>query len=463
MRVFKKFFYPKDFFIPVVFALLGSLGCYIFNDTNNIEYSHKKVISLRKKNIADSKITPNDILNWGEILSNYLEDELPNHIEKILLNYGLSEKLFFNIESNGPNIHLIFTTSNKKLEDSVFSTICDTISTKYTQVISNELYIHIQKKVISTVSDNRMIKVAYWGLIGGFIGIFIVALKNNLNKNIKNLSHYTFKKELFILGQIPEIKLNENNEINGFMKINFNQNNISEEFKKIRSIIHNKIGYTYNSSYSFLISSAISGEGKTTILLNLAIHFAMSNKRIVIIDCDLRRPNLHSIFKQKRFPGFTDYFVGKAKFEEIYRSTEIDNLFFIPAGTIPPNPTEILDSRGMKSFIRKLKNEFDLVFIDAPPHTLFYDSFVLSEIVDYRLLVVRQNFISESDLDKVVEELKPTNSTLLGIIHNYIIPGFNNNITYYYPRYTKVKKKKNVKLLNITNAGPILFFNKYLC
>ncbi|MBK7978857.1 MAG: hypothetical protein IPK06_02360 [Ignavibacteriae bacterium] len=76
------------------------------------------------------------------------------------------------------------------------------------------------------------------------------------------------------------------------------------------------------------------GEGKSTIAVNLAGSFALANKRTVILDCDLRKPRVHSIFNEKRFPGFTDYFIGRASFEEIERKTIVENLSMITAGTI---------------------------------------------------------------------------------------------------------------------------------
>ena len=191
----------------------------------------------------------------------------------------------------------------------------------------------------------------------------------------------------------------------------------TEAFKALRTRIrYSKIE---GQTKAILITSSAPGEGKSTIASNLAGSFALSNRRTVLVDCDLRKPRIHSIFNQKRFPGFTDYFVGRATFDEIVRKSDIENLSFIPAGTIPPNPSEILDSRGMKSFLRKLNNEFDLVILDSPPVLTVTDAEILSRIVDETILVVCAGQTDIDLMNKAVSLLKAgENSSFIGALLN---------------------------------------------
>ncbi|MCB0748379.1 MAG: CpsD/CapB family tyrosine-protein kinase, partial [Ignavibacteriae bacterium] len=191
----------------------------------------------------------------------------------------------------------------------------------------------------------------------------------------------------------------------------------SEAFKAIRTRI--RYSMVDGEAKTILITSSAPGEGKSTISVNLAGSFAMANKRTVILDCDLRKPRIHSIFNEKRFPGFTDYFIGRATFEEIERKTDVENLTVITAGTIPPNPSEILDSRGMKSFLRKLANEFDIIILDSPPILTVTDAEILSRLVDESILVVSANTTDSDMMSKSVALLKSgQDSSFIGALLN---------------------------------------------
>jgi capsular exopolysaccharide synthesis family protein len=116
--------------------------------------------------------------------------------------------------------------------------------------------------------------------------------------------------------------------------------------------------------------------------VNLTASFAQANKKSVIVDCDLRKPRVHRIFNDNETPGFLDYLFGKLSYENIIRKTEIRNLDFIPAGTIPPNPSEIMGSRAMKALLQKLKEDYDVVVIDSPPVMAVSDAEILAQFVD---------------------------------------------------------------------------------
>ena len=205
-----------------------------------------------------------------------------------------------------------------------------------------------------------------------------------------------------------------------------------------------------NSIKLILVSSSAPQEGKTLVSVNLAGSFAQSNKKILIIDCDLRKPRVHTVFEAKRFPGLIDYFFGHATLKEITKSTIIPNLHFIPAGTIPPNPSEMLGTKEMRNFLAEMKDLYDLVILDSPPIIAVTDSEILSQYVDASILVVSSESTETELMQKSVELLRNQNNTFIGtVLNNFTYRyGYGSYYKYYYA-YShggEVKKgKHNVK------------------
>ena len=155
----------------------------------------------------------------------------------------------------------------------------------------------------------------------------------------------------------------------------------SEAFKALRTRVQfSKVGK--NVLKTILVTSAAPGEGKTIISLNLAGAFAQDGKKTLIIDADLRKPRIHSLFNQLKTPGFTDYFFEKATFNEIIRPTQLENLSIVTTGTLPPNPSELLGSNLMIDFLKDVREKYDIVILDSAPIIAVTDTEILSRLVD---------------------------------------------------------------------------------
>jgi len=219
----------------------------------------------------------------------------------------------------------------------------------------------------------------------------------------------------------------------------------SEAFRALRTRIQfSKVGK--DKIKTILITSSAPKEGKTTVTVNLAGSFALANKKTVIVDADLRKPRVHNIFNAKRYPGFTDYFFGQVELQEIIRKSNVDNLHYVTAGTIPPNPSEILGSEQMEEFLGMLKKEYDIVILDSPPIIAVTDSEILSKMVDASILVVSANQTETDLMEKSVEILSRDNDSFIGVLLNRFSykSGYGSYYKYYYyysrPRTTKTKK-----------------------
>ena len=192
-----------------------------------------------------------------------------------------------------------------------------------------------------------------------------------------------------------------------------------------------------------LITSSAPGEGKSIVAVNLATSFAQDHKKTVILDCDLRKPRIHSIFGDEESPGFLNYFFGKSSYESIIKNTEVRNLNYITGGSIPPNPSEIIGSPRMKAFILKLRNDYDVIIIDSPPIMAVADSEILSRLSDGNILVVSADSTEMDWLEDSVELLNHRDSKFLGVLLNKF--NYKSGYHSYYKYYGHYSKQEILK------------------
>jgi len=178
---------------------------------------------------------------------------------------------------------------------------------------------------------------------------------------------------------------------------------LAESFRSIRT----RLKYFTNDSSSKIITitSTVSGEGKTFISINIAAIIAMLGKKVLLIGLDLRKPKLHKILETGNSTGLTSYLIGEAEYKDIVFNTKIENLFFTPSGSIPPNPAELIESKKMAGFFEKACKEYDYIIIDTPPVAIVTDTLLLAPYVDINLFVVRQRYSSKNTLD-LINDLK---------------------------------------------------------
>jgi capsular exopolysaccharide synthesis family protein len=171
----------------------------------------------------------------------------------------------------------------------------------------------------------------------------------------------------------------------------------------------------------FVVTSALPQEGKTATNVNLAIAFAQLGKKVLILDCDMRRPRVHKIFKIKNTLGITSFLVGRNRIEDIiYRYPGEPNLHIIPSGPVPPNPVELAVSRGMKEMMAVLRQHYDFIFIDAPPLMGIQDAILLGEYADGLLLVAWGGKTPRKVIEKARAEIERFSIKLFGVILNKV-------------------------------------------
>lgn len=191
---------------------------------------------------------------------------------------------------------------------------------------------------------------------------------------------------------------------------------ISEQYRAIRTNI--EYSNVDQNTKTILVTSSDKNEGKTTTVSNLAVSFANLNKKVLLIDCDLRNASIHKMFKINNIYGLTDILAKDRAVDKCIQETELENLYVLTAGSTPPNPAEILSSEKMKNLIEDLKNMYDYIFIDTPPIGLVTDAGVLSSFIDGVVLVVKSESVEKKYLEETKKKLDAVDARILGAILN---------------------------------------------
>ena len=191
---------------------------------------------------------------------------------------------------------------------------------------------------------------------------------------------------------------------------------ISEQYRAIRTNI--EYSNVDQNTKTILVTSSDKNEGKTTTVSNLAVSFANLNKKVLLIDCDLRNASIHKMFRLNNIYGLTDILAKDRAVDKCIQKTELENLYVLTAGSTPPNPAEILSSEKMKNLIEDLKNIYDYIFIDTPPIGLVTDAGVLSSFIDGVVLVVKSESVEKKYLEETKKKLDAVDARILGAILN---------------------------------------------
>lgn len=165
---------------------------------------------------------------------------------------------------------------------------------------------------------------------------------------------------------------------------------VAESFRAMRSNLNYFTGN--KTKQVFMVTSSISGEGKTFTTINLATVFSLSGKRTLIVGADMRRPKIYEDFNRKNETGLSTYLSGLNDFDGVVQETDIANLFLVSGGPVPPNPSELLLTDRFELFVKEALERFEYVIIDTPPLALVTDAFVISKFANHSVFVLRQNY-----------------------------------------------------------------------
>ena len=194
---------------------------------------------------------------------------------------------------------------------------------------------------------------------------------------------------------------------------------VAEAYRVVRTNL--EFAHSGSPYQTMLVTSGSAGEGKSTTAANLALVFAQTGRRVILVDADLRRPSLHRLFDLPNSVGLSTLFVMDApELSAVLRMTPLDNLLLMPCGPLPPNPAELLSSPRMRQIIELLKKQADFVIFDSPPILGVADSSALAPRLDGTILVVESGRTRRSTLLSTVQALRQVNATLWGVVLNKV-------------------------------------------
>lgn len=202
----------------------------------------------------------------------------------------------------------------------------------------------------------------------------------------------------------------------------------AESYRTLRTNIQYS---SFDKPYqTIVVTSSEPGEGKSTTSGNLALCLAQGEKKVILIDCDLRKPSIHKKFKISNIAGLSDVIIGKEEITDVVHRYN-KNLLILTSGKIPPNPSEMLSSKAMNNLLERLKREFDYIILDTPPVQAVTDSQILSTKVDGTILVVRAEKTKGDSVNNAVSLLKKVNANIIGTVLNGVCTDRNKYYYYY--------------------------------
>ncbi len=256
------------------------------------------------------------------------------------------------------------------------------------------------------------------GILGALIGavaaggvLFLLFL---LNQRVESGRELTDNYTPPILSQIRR-SAKDNQDPGRFLLNENSEMDLVESYAKLRM----NLLYTISGKekHSVLVTSAISGEGKSTIAGNLAVSLAMSGKRVLLVDADMRRGCMNTVFHyDSSLPGLSDLLTDTAKLKGTVLRSVRKNLDVLPAGAVPANPAALLESGQMRELLEKLEAGYDLVLLDVPPINIVSDPLALSSLVTGGLFVVRQHYSDHREIRKALISAEMTGLNLLGFV-----------------------------------------------
>lgn len=272
------------------------------------------------------------------------------------------------------------------------------------------------KSQVTPISPKKNI-IYFSGLIVGLLVPIIVLLASNLfNVTVSS------KQDINSITAVPIIgEISHNNEADNLIVANKGRSSISEQFRALRT---NLSFYLKNSDEKvILLTSSMSGEGKSFTAINLGNILALAGKKVLLMELDLRKPGLSAKLAISNDIGFSNYTINRdLKVQDIIKPLSINsNMYIISSGPLPPNPAETLMSEYTPILMKELKEQFDYIIMDAPPVGIITDAQLLSAYADVTLYMVRQRVTSKDQL-KIVDDLyKSGKMKNIGIVVNDIL------------------------------------------
>ena len=287
----------------------------------------------------------------------------------------------------------------------------------------------------SPVRPKRPVIIMMSAVAGLFLGVCFALLAEFMDDRVNSPEDARRLLGVPALGYIPRIDKEDQRMLTSQKA----GGSLLESYRVLRSNV--RFAAVGEPLHVIMVTSTAPGEGKSVTAANLAIAMALDGKKVILVDCDLRRPTVHEKFGIRGTPGLTNVLVGAMDLDLALQNTEVENLKLLACGPIPPNPAELLNSSAFLQVQEQLKERADVVILDSPPCLSVADAQVLAANVDGLIYVVQLGSTKKSALKHGHELLRQAHARILGVVYNKVQVGGRNN-DYYYGYYSYYHKQE---------------------
>lgn len=434
----------------LIFALLGVIFAavtYVPQYTSTISY------------VINSSSTGDEITDKQFIVAEYLANTysylIKSHdfIQRVKAETGLNEDIKRYITSSlveSSNImRVVVKSEDAKKSYDIAQAISLYLPEKAKETVRSGSLDALESPLQPVMPDanSDLFKMAALGLLAGIaLAAAVVVVLQMLKKTIMTPQVLTEKIDISLIGSVPHVDLNKKkgkNNVHEPMLVTNKKTGFvfSETYKSMRTKIERFS--KKNSCKAILVTSAMENEGKTTVAANIAISLAQNGNRVIMVDCDLRKPAVATVVDSKdmvKVPAI-DVITGEASVESAIVNVKKYNIDIIGGIKAVGNSSEVLSTQGLKKVIDTLREKYDYIIIDTPPSQLFTDAAIISEYTDAGILVVRQNSANVDDVIGVVNDISQSNAEIIGFVFNNvsdtsILPGgYSKKYNYSYYGY----------------------------
>lgn len=413
--------------IIIISILLGIFGYMISSYvlTEKYESSAIMYISSNKNSSVYEELTYSEYNLNIKLVNSYSELCKTNRIlSKVLeeTDLDISLKALSNMISvNSLNDTEIIQIVVKNTDPEVATIVANAVAEVFTREIPDIIKMdNVQiidyatmpnKPVEPNIMRNTLIAI----FCGMFLSVLVIFVIEYLDVSIKERKQLEEILDMPVFGVIP--RANFNDSINKSKKNGVSSFVIKEAFVRLASNI-GFLNVDNTKSICIAVTSSIKGEGKSTIVSNLAIALAQSNKKVLLLDADMRRPIVHKLFRLTNRSGLSSALSSDEPWKKYVLTTQFEKLDVIVAGMQPPNPTMLLSTHKMMQMVEETKELYDYILIDTPPILMVPDVLGLCSNVDHILLVARYKRTTISDINRVKEDFAQIKAPLTGAILN---------------------------------------------
>lgn len=298
---------------------------------------------------------------------------------------------------------------------------------------------------IKPIKPKKLIVLILSIFVGGFIGVLIALTRNMLRTGIKDSAQIENELELPVYATVPRSPVQENRlavlkkkKNIPILAVKHSDDVAIESLRSIRTAIHFALSGAKNNI--IMISGPAPEVGKSFISTNLATIFAQGDKKVLLIDADLRRGYLHKYFNLETQPGLTELLTDQASLTQIMHSTEVPNLSFISRGKSPSNPSELLSSQKFQTLLQELSQHYDHIILDTPPVLAVTDGIIISQYTGVNLIVARHAKTQMKELELTLNRFEQAGTKVNGFILNDIQRSASGSYGYNYAYAYKATK-----------------------